>query len=321
MTRVQALPGVISAEMSQSVPFGESFTTVLIHVAGRPPAEPGEELGALYSPVSPDYFATMQIPLIRGRMFSIGDGAGAPNVILINETLMRQQFANEDPIGKQIEYTEMRTLGTIVGVVGDVKTYSMSARPQRQIYVPAAEFPSAYMTIVARTSGPAPELPAAIRNAVWSVDSEQPISLVQPFEVAIDEQNTGNRILTQLAGFFGLVAMLLGAIGIYGVMAYTVEQRTREMGIRRALGASPADVTRIVLEQGLKLTLVGVAIGVVLAAGATRGMSAILYKVKTGDPITFIAVAAFFTVVALAACYIPARRATHVDPMVALRYE
>ncbi len=321
MARVQALPGVVSAGMSQSVPFGESFTTVLIHIAGRPPAEPGEELGALFSQVSPDYFSTMQIPLIRGRMFSSGDGAGAPNVILINEALMRQQFANEDPIGKQIEYTEMRMLGTIVGVVGDVKTYSMSDRPQRQIYVPAAEFPSAYMTIVARTSGPAPELPAAIRNAVWSVDSEQPISLVQPFVVAIDEQNAGNRILTQLAGFFGLVAMLLGAIGIYGVMAYTVEQRTREMGIRMALGASPGDVTRIVLIQGLKLTLVGVVIGVLVAAGTTRGMAAILYKVKAGDPIPFFGAAAFFTIVALAACYIPARRAMRVDPMVALRHE
>jgi putative ABC transport system permease protein len=321
MARVRALPGVVSAGMSQSVPFGESSTTVTIHIAGRPPEQPGEVLGALYSQISPDYLATMQIPLIRGRTFSISDGPGAPNVIVINETLMRQQFAKEDPIGKQIEYTEKRTLGTIVGVVGDVKMYSMSDRPRREIYVPAAEFPSAYMTIVARTAGPAPELPAAIRNAVWSVDSEQPISLVQPFEVAIDEQNTGNRILTQLAGFFGLVAMLLGAIGIYGVMAYTVEQRTREMGIRMALGASPGDVTRIVMGQGLKLTLVGIAIGVLAAAGATRGMSAILYRVKTGDPITFIAVAALFTLVALAACYIPARRAMRVDPMVALRHE
>ncbi|MFZ0036533.1 MAG: ABC transporter permease [Candidatus Acidiferrales bacterium] len=321
MARVHALPGVVSAGASQYVPFGESSSTVVIHVTGRPPAQPGEEIGALYSAATPDYFSTMQIPLIRGRLFGSGDGEGAPNVILIDETLMRQQFANEDPIGKQMDFGDKHTVGTIVGVVGDVKMYSTSDRPHREMYVPSAQFPSAYMSIVARTAGPAPDLPAAIRNAVWTVDSEQPISLVQPYDDVISEQNAGNRILTQLAGFFGVVAMLLGAIGIYGVMSYTVEQRTREMGIRMALGASPGDVTRIVLWQGLKLSLVGVVIGMIVAAGTTRGMVTLLYNVKAGDPITFFGVAAFFTLVALAACYIPARRAMRVDPMVALRYQ
>ncbi|HEY4741731.1 MAG TPA: ABC transporter permease [Candidatus Acidoferrales bacterium] len=321
MARVHALPGVVSAGLSEFVPFGESSTTMLIHVADRPPALPGEEIGALYSEVSPDYFPTMQIPLIRGRSFTSSDGEGAPNVILINETLMRQQFATEDPIGKQMEFSEKHTLATIIGVVGDVKMYSTSDHPRREIYVPAAQFPSPYMTIVARTGGPAPELPSAIRNAVWSVDSEQPVSLVQPYDDTISEQNTGNRILTQLAGFFGVLAMLLGALGIYGVMAYTVEQRTHEMGIRMALGASPGDVTRIVLGQGMKLAVIGVVIGMIVAAAATRGMVSVLYRVKAGDPVMFLAVAAFFTLVALAACYIPARRAMRVDPMVALRYE
>jgi ABC-type antimicrobial peptide transport system permease subunit len=199
--------------------------------------------------------------------------------------------------------------------------YSTSDHPRREIYVPSAQFPSPYMTIVARTSRPSPDLASRIRDAVWSVDSEQPVSNVEAIDDLITEQNTGNRILTQLAGFFGLLALLLGAIGIYGVMAHSVEQRTHEMGIRMALGASPRDVARMVLRQEMKLTLVGIVIGLAVAAGTTRGIAAALYKVNAGDPITFAIVAAFFTMVALAACYIPARRAMRVDPMVALRYE
>jgi putative ABC transport system permease protein len=321
MTRIHALPELVSAGLGEYIPFGESNMTEIIHIVGRPPALPGEEIGAEYSAITPDYFSTMGIPLLRGRSLETTDGSGAPNAVVINDTLARQQFATEDPLGRQIEIGEMHNLCTIVGVVGEVKKFMPSDRPRRQLYVSSTQFPSPYMSIVVRTSRPAPELAASIRGAVWSVDSEQPVSAVEMIDDMITEQNTGNRIITQMVIFFGVLALLLGAIGIYGLMAHSVEQRTHEIGIRMALGASPIQVLRLVVGQGLKLTAAGIVLGVVAAIGATRAMASILYKVKAGDPVTFAVVAVFFALVAMAACYIPARRGSRVDPMVALRYE
>lgn len=177
------------------------------------------------------------------------------------------------------------------------------------------------MSIVVRTPRPATGLADAIRNAIWAVDSEQPVSTVRPLNDFITERNTPNRIMAQLVAFFGALALLLGAVGIYGVMAHSVQQRIHELGVRMALGASPAEVMHLVLGQGLKLTLAGMVFGLLAAAAATRGLAAILVNVKPSDPLTFISVAALFAFVALAACYLPARRASRVDPMVALRYE
>jgi putative ABC transport system permease protein len=321
LTGVRALPEVASADASEYIPFGESSQTYLIHVVGRPPAQPGEDLGADYTAVTPGYFSTMRIPLLRGRSIAPSDGPAAPSVVVINNTLARQQFPNEDPVGRQLEIGDAHTVCTIVGVVHDVKKFTMSDRPRRQIYVSAMQFPNRYMSIVVRTPRSAPALASDIRNAIWSVDSEQPVSSVRPLNDLITERNTPNRIMAQLVGFFGALALLLGAVGIYGVMAHSVQQRIHEIGVRMALGASPGEVVRLVLGQGLRLTFVGIVIGLLAAAGVTRGLSAILYTVKPSDPFTFAAVAAFFAVVALAACYIPARRSSRVDPMVALRYE
>ena len=321
LARVRALPEVASVDASEYIPFVESNQAYLIHVAGRPPEQAGEEIGADYTAVTPGYFSTMQIPLIRGRSIEPRDGPGAPNVVVIDDTLMRQQFAKEDPIGRQLEIGEKHIPYTIVGVVGLVKRFTLSDRPMRQIYVSAAQFPNPYMSIVVRESRHAPELASGIRSAIWSVDGEQPVSTVRPLDDIITEQNTGNRIVTQLVGFFGGLAMLLGAIGVYGVTAHAVEQRRHEVGIRMALGASPTEVMRMILGHGLQLIGAGIAVGVVAAAAATRGMASILYKVRASDPLTFAAVAALFTLVALAACWIPARRSARVDPMVALRYE
>jgi putative ABC transport system permease protein len=321
MARLRALPEVVSAGACEYMPFGESSQTMVIHVVGRPPEQPGEEIGAKYTAITPDYLSTMQIPLLRGRWIEPSDAPGAQNVILINETLVRQQFSKEDSLGHQLEVGDQHTIYTIVGVVHDVKQSTLSETPRRQIYVSAAQFPSPYMGIVVRTSRPAPTLAAAIRGAVWSVDSDQPVSVVRPLDDMITERNTPNRILAQMVGFFGLLALLLGAIGIYGLMAQSVAQRTHEIGIRMALGSTSGAVMRLVVGQGLKLTFVGIAVGLLASAGVTRGMSAILYQVKANDPITFVAVAGFFALVALAACYIPARRGARVDPMVALRYE
>src|SRR5271156_3076111 len=318
---VRALPEVTSVDASEYIPFGESSQSYTIHVVGRPAALPGEAIGADYSAITPGYFSTMQIALLRGRGIEPSDGAGAPNAVVINETLARQQFAQENPIGRQLEIGEKPDVCTIVGVVHDVKKFSMSDRPQRQIYVSAEQFPNRYMSIVVRAPREAPGLAAGIRNAIWAVDSEQPISAVRPLNDLITERNTPNRILAQLVGFFGALALLLGAVGIYGVMAHSVQQRIHELGVRMALGASLAEVMRLVLRQGFKLTFFGMVFGLLAAAGVTRGLASILANVKPGDPFTFIAVAALFSLVALAACYIPARRASRVDPMVALRYE
>jgi putative ABC transport system permease protein len=318
---VRALPEAASADTGEYIPFSESNQVKVIHIVGRPPAEPGEELGAEYSAITPGYFQTMQIPLLRGRALESGDGPDSGKVVVINETLMRQQFAKQDPVGQQLDIGDKHDICTIVGVVHDVKLYSLTDRPMREMYVSAAQFPSGYMSIVARSDRPSSDFANSIRSAVWSVDGDQPVSAVRTMDDLITERNAGDRILSQLLAFFGFLALLLGAIGIYGVTSHSVQQRVHEIGIRMALGASSGQVLRMIVSQGLKLALVGIACGLVAAVVASRAMASVLTTVKANDPITFVAVPVFFTVVALAACYIPARRGAHVDPMVALKYE
>jgi ABC-type antimicrobial peptide transport system permease subunit len=191
----------------------------------------------------------------------------------------------------------------------------------REMYVSAAQFPGGYMSIVARSDRPSLDLANSIRSAVWSFDGDQPVSMVRTMDDVITERNSGDRILTQMLAFFGFLALLLGAIGIYGVTSHSVQQRVHEIGIRMALGASSGQVLRMIVGQGLKLALAGIACGLLVAVGASRIMASILTNVKANDPSTFVAVPVFFGLVALAACYIPARRGAHVDPMVALKYE
>jgi predicted permease len=319
LARVRALPEVESADGGEFLPFSDSNQARLIHVVGRPPAGPGDDIAAEYSAITSGYFHTMQLVLLRGRALEPGDGPDSRKVVVINETLMRQQFAKQDPLGQQLEVGDNHDICTIVGVVRDTKIFNLTDRPMRQIYVPTAQFPSAQMSIVTRNSRPSTEAASAIRTAVWSVDADQPVSTVRTMDDLITERNTPNRILTQLLTFFGVLALLLGAIGIYGVTAQSVQQRVHEIGIRMALGASSSDVTRMILAQGLKLASAGIACGLLAAAGVTRGMAALLSTVKSNDPVTYIAVATFFALVALAACYIPARRGARVDPIVALR--
>lgn len=321
LARIRALPQVNAAGGSEYVPFGGDDSTAVIHVVGRPSERPGEEIGAEFSAVTPEYFPAMQIPLLQGRGFTMQDGPDAARAVVINQTLARQQWPNKNPVGEKLEFGEQHTVCTVIGVVQDVKMFTQSGRPRRQIYVPFAQFPQRHMAIVARSSRDASALAAPIRDAIWSVDADQPVSLVRSLDDLIIEQNAGNRIVAQLVSFFGALALFLGALGIYGVMAHTVAQRTHEIGIRMALGAEPRQVMRLVIAQGLKLTSIGIAVGVVVALGATRLLAFQLYQVKAVDPVTFVAVPVVFAIVAIAACYIPARRAMRTDPMVALRYE
>lgn len=209
----------------------------------------------------------------------------------------------------------------IVGVVNDVKVDHLRSRPERQLYVPLTQFPSSTLGFVARIDGNLATMASAIRDTIWAVDRDQPISSVEPLESLIATVNAGYRVITKLMVFFGALAMLLGGIGIYGVMSQLVSQRTHEIGIRTALGASRTQVMAMVIAQGLNLTVLGVALGVLWALGITRLLATMLYQVAPNDPLTFVVVPLVFAVVGTVACSIPARRAVNVDPLVALRYE
>jgi putative ABC transport system permease protein len=262
----------------------------------------------------------MQIGLVKGRLFNTADSEGNSPVAIISQTFAREFWPNEDPIGRQVRFGEQHTVATIVGVVSDIMRNHLRERGSWQIYVPLAQFPSSTLAFVVRTSANPTMMSAAIREAIWSIDQDQPISLA-PLESLIAVVDAGNRVMTKLMIFFGALAMFLGMIGIYGVMVQLVSQRVHEIGIRMALGASSGQVMRMVIGSGLKLAIVGIAVGVLVALGAARSLTALLYQVTPNDPVTFISVPILFMVVAMAACYLPARRAMRVDPLAALRYE
>ena len=224
-------------------------------------------------------FSSMQIGLVKGRVFNSADAQGNSPSVIINETLAREFWPNEDPIGRELRFGERHTVCSIVGVVRDVKMYYLRSRPERQMYVPLAQFPSATLGFVVRTAGDSTTMATAIRDTIWAVDRDQPISSVEPLETLMAIVDAGNRVLTKLMVFFAALAMFLGVIGIYGTMSDLVSQRTHEIGIRTALGASPLQVMGMVIGQGLKLALIGVAVGVLGALGATRSLATILYQV------------------------------------------
>jgi len=321
LARIHALQQVVSVGVASSVPFGGFGQSVEVEAADKPLPQPSERLGAQFTAVSTGYFSAMQMSLVKGRVFNSADAPGNVPSVIINETLAREFWPNEDPIGRELRFGERHTVCSIVGVVRDVKMYYLRSRPERQMYVPLAQFPSATLGFVVRTAGNSTTMATAIRDTIWAVDSDQPISSVEPLETLMAIVDAGNRVLTKLMVFFAALAMFLGVIGIYGTMSDLVSQRTHEIGIRTALGASPLQVMGMVIGQGLKLALIGVTVGVLGALGATRSLATILYQVAPNDPLTFIAVPVVFAVVAAAACYVPARRAMRVDPLVALRYE
>ena len=321
LERLHALPQVVAVGEASHVPFGGFGASVEIEAADQPAPQPGERRGAEFTSVSTDYFSAMQIGLVKGRAFTSADAPGTSPSAIINETLAQEFWPNQDPIGRELRFGEQHTVCTIVGMVKDIKMYQLRPRPERQMYVCLAQFPSVTHGFVVRTAGNATGMPTAIRNTIWSVDRDQPISSVEPLETLMAIVDSGNRVLTKLMLFFGALALFLGAIGIYGVMSDLVSQRTHEIGIRTALGASPPQVMGMVLGQGLKLALIGVAVGVLFALGATRAFARLLYQTTPNDPETFVAVPIVFALVAAAACYLPARRAMRVDPIVALRYE
>jgi putative ABC transport system permease protein len=321
LARIRALPHVSGAAATSSLPYGGFGMVVVVDAAAKPVAEPGEQLGTRLCQASPDYFSAMRIPLIEGRVFDANDAAGTLPVAIVNKRLADKLWPGLDPIGQQLKYGDSNSVATVVGVVGGIKMYQVRARPERQMYVPLEQVPSPNLGFAARIDGDMRPIPAAIRAAIWSVDGNQPISGIDSFETLMAIQDAGNRITTKLMGFFGALAAFLCAIGIFGVMAQTVAQRTREIGIRMALGAEPGQVMRSVITQGLKLASIGILLGIAAALATTRGLSTMLYQVAPTDLFTFVSVPAAFAVIAAAACYLPARRAMQVDPMVSLHHE
>lgn len=321
LERLSSLPRVAAVGAASSVPYGGFGAFVEAQDAAKPTPPPGERRGARYSAVSEDYFAAMQIELLKGRVFGSADKPGNTPVVIINETMARALWPNEDPIGRQVRFGDEHKVCTVVGMVHDVKMYNARERPLRQMYVPLAQFPSAAFGFVARTKGEDATIATAIRDAIWAVDRTQPISSVEQLDNVMGIMNSGDRTLTRLMVFFGATAMFLAMIGIYGVMSSLVAHRTHEIGIRAALGASPRQMMGLVMGQGLYLSLAGIGIGLGLALLAGRALESLLYQVSPSDPATFAAVPVLFAAVAMAACWMPARRAMEVNPVIALRSE
>jgi putative ABC transport system permease protein len=272
--------------------------------------------------MSPGYFHVMRIPLLRGRFFSEQDSPSNPNVAIISETLAQRYFANQDPIGKQMRFgfpPNGNVSREVVGVVGDVRDVALSQKPGPVMYVPFVQAPLYGGEVVVRTSLSASSAAAAIRQAVHSIDKDLPVTDVGSFKDTLGQSVSRERFRTFLLGSFSAIALVLAAVGIFGVISYSASQRTREIGIRMALGAQRRDVLHLILGQGAKLALLGLSIGIVLALLLTRFIASLLFSISATDPLTFGAVAIVLLGVAVTACYIPARRAMRVDPMVALR--
>jgi len=277
-------------------------------------------LTAVINTVGADYFQTMSIPLRRGRMFTERDDDKAPKTVIINETLARRIFSQQDPLGQRLYLRGGNTPYEVVGVVGDTKQFNLTGDASPEIFKHFLESPVTFMYVLARTKGDPASLAMPIRREVQAIDPDQPVgnrTLAQQFENSISQP----RFYALLLGLFAAVALVLASIGIYGVMSYMVAQRTHEIGIRMALGAQRRDVFRIVVGQGLKLALIGIGVGLGLSFLAARLLSSLLYGVSAIDPITYVSIPLILTGVAAAACFIPARRATRIDPLIALRNE
>nr|MDQ3013316.1 ABC transporter permease [Acidobacteriota bacterium] len=309
-------------------------------IEGRPLPPPGQQEGAVFRVARPDYFQTMGIGLRAGREFTDRDAPDAPRVVIVNETLARRLWPSErpseDPLGKRLTLGDPRDRTqpvqwlTVVGVVKDVKQNSWMDAPSNEFYLPFQQEADFYggtagrytaMTLVMRTSVAPQSLMKAVPESVRQLDRNLPVSGVVSMEQVVADTLWQPRFNLQLIGLFAALALVLASLGLYGVMSYAVTERTHEVGLRMALGAGRRDVLKLLVGQGMKLALLGVGLGLLAALALTRLMTKLLFGVSVTDPLTFAAIALLLVLVALMACWIPARRATKVDPMIALRYE
>jgi putative ABC transport system permease protein len=326
--RLSGLPGVQAAAIGYDHPLQtnwvDSFT-----IEGRPAPATGESPSASFNPVSWDYFRTVGTQVIDGRQFTALDDQDHPGVVIVNEAFVRRFLPHEQVIGQRIRpgppariwKNQRLTSFEIVGIARNVKSGGLNADTEPAYYIPATQAPLPDMKILVRTQSDPTSIVPALRKAVWSIDPNQPIAEISTMEKIVSDSIAQPRLSMLLMGLFGALALILAVVGIYGLLSYTVTQRTQELGIRMALGARAPDVLTLVLKQGMTLALIGEAVGLVGAFALTRLIRTLLFGVTPTDTTTFIAVAGVLTAVALLACYFPARRATKVDPLVALRYE
>jgi putative ABC transport system permease protein len=314
------IPGIESTGLVIILPFGGGSGSRYFQIEGRPPQPPGQGLNANFNLSGPGYFRTLGIPLLRGRDFTDQDTRDKPEVAIINAEMARQFWPDEDPLGKRIRIGDS-PWRTIIGVVGDTRQSKLDVGPRQEMFYPMLQSPSLFMTLTVRTSGEPKEYISAVRDRVMSLDADLPLYSIRTMNERLAESVAPQRFTLLLMSIFAIVAIALAAIGIYGVMSYNIAQRTHEIGIRMAIGAKTSDVLKMFVRQGMVLAASGMAIGLGAALALTRLMTSLLYGVSVRDPLTFFIVILLLAIVALAACYIPARRAMKVDPMVALRYE
>jgi putative ABC transport system permease protein len=326
--RAKSLPGVRSAAAASFLPVSGGGSIIHFNITGRPPKSPHEFVAAGYRTITPNYLETLGVPLLQGRFFTSADNEKSPAVVIINATMAHTFFPNENPLGKRLQLGALPEQDVptmeIVGVVGDVHS-GLDTDPQAEMYLPYRQadllLPVFQLSVVMRTAGDPSLQTAALRSALAEIDPNQPLVKVRTMEENMATTVAQPRFRAWLIGILAILALVLAAVGVYGVMSYTVTQRTNEIGIRVTLGAQPQDVFRIIVGEGLRLALFGVGVGLVAALALTRLLQSFLFGVSAYDPFTFIGVSVLLTVVAAAASYFPARRATRVDPMIALRYE
>jgi putative ABC transport system permease protein len=329
LERAHAIPGVSAAGAVSHLPLDNPGASISFWVEGRPRPAPERTDTTRFRAASPGYFQAMSVPVVRGRGLDERDGEGTPRVGVINQTMARRHFAGQDPIGQRLTLDDDATEPLeIVGVVGDVRHFGLDAEPQPELYLSYAQATPLFwkwqdrsLNLVLRTAGDPADVAPAVRGLVRGADPDLPVIALRPMTQVMADSLATRRVYMRLLALFAALALALAAVGIYGVLSYAVARRTGEVGLRMALGATRADVLRLVVGEGLKLTGAGIILGLVAAVGLTRVLVALLFEVSPTDPLTFAAVACLLAAVAVLASYLPAHRATRVDPLVALRYE
>ncbi|HEV8204650.1 MAG TPA: ABC transporter permease [Pyrinomonadaceae bacterium] len=323
--RVQSLPGVRSAAVTTNLPLYRQGNSISIGIEGRPAPPPGQEDIIVTRIISPGYFDTMSIPLLKGRPLTDQDTDDSPNVVVISEGMARRYWPGEEAIGKRIAVGRVKSQEDwiqIVGVVKDVRQFELTADPKPQMYLTHRQYGFFdAQDLVVKTDVDSASMASAVRKTVWEIDKDQPVSNIRAMETILADSIARQRFSMLLLAIFAAVALVLAAVGIYGVMSYSVAQRTHEIGIRMALGAQTTAVLKLAVGYGLKLVIAGIAIGLVAAFALTRVMATLLFGVTATDPTTFTLISLLLVAVAAIASYIPARRATRVNPIIALRYE